>query len=379
VTLRCTITAAAAATIAALGSLPAQAAATWSVHGAIAGARMVGPAAQTVHGSAPSPIALPPGDYAVHFATDAAGKPASLRFDVPAAAVVAIAVEPAPGLAEARVVATDAAEWREAAWNETHPWRAHLAGDAGDRDLRATVKVAAEPRGEVAVFARWLDEQRWYRLVWSRERHELRLERRLGAHTLVLASAALDAAERPHELTLQVEGFRLQGACDDAVLLQALDGAHDHGRAGFGASGAPGVARRPLRIEGPAPMRASAAAVAAGGSARFVAAAPVVPGLAYVLELRLDRPHPLLPLREGIVGCALLRGTAEPIVLRGDLRSPLGPGAAGAVDADGRVAAELRWPTGPALRGQAALLCAVFVAADGSAAIGRTPGVTIVL
>ncbi|MFN6195850.1 MAG: hypothetical protein ACK5BN_18720, partial [Planctomycetota bacterium] len=94
-----------------------------------------------------------------------------------------------------------------------------------------------------------------------------------------------------------------------------------------------------------------------------------------IVELALDRPHPLL-LREPS-GCEpwLLQRPAAPVVLVATPTQELGAGAFAETPPQGPARAYLRWPALPALVGQVALARFVYVAADGSAVLARSPAV----
>lgn len=116
-------------------------------------------------------------------------------------------------------------------------------------------------------------------------RRELRLERQLGAEAYVLARAPAPVADdQPHELALQVAGFRVQAFLDDVLVVQVLDGAI--GRGGFGCwSSGDAVRWQSLASTSPVPAVASSALVGEVGEARLVTATAVAAGHLHVLQL----------------------------------------------------------------------------------------------
>lgn len=367
---------AAGALAAALLSAPAAAQTTWTLHGGAAGARLVGPAIADLRGPHAHVAGLPAGDYAVHFGTDARGKPRSLSLAVGDGERIALAVAaagPEPG---------DEQDWSAPGWMDVDgalPGRVRALPDADD--YRVEARVA--PRAGVercALVARWRGPQQHYALVLDLAAGELRLERWLGPGPIVLgrAPAPLPAPAAGEgdgwRLALQLHGFRLQAFVDDAPAFEVLDGAITAG--GFGWRGAAGDWRW-LRHGPVAEPRASAALVQTAAAARLWAATVVTPGHHYVLELRLDRPHPLLPLDAAGLEPWLLQRPAAPQVLLADLRDAPGPGGIGEVGRDGRLGGALRWPALPGLRGQIALVRALLVRADGGEISAATPAVPL--
>jgi hypothetical protein len=331
--------------------VPAQEPGIWFVRGA-AGVRIAGPAAHEFAGSAPGPVLLPAGDYAVHFAAGAAGKPESLRLPVPDGAAVAVAVE--------RVAAG-----------------APAGLDAGDALAGCFVAgVVAVGNGSFGLAAR-LGPGGGYRFVWDRAASRLLLERSLGGAVFVLASApAPVAGDGPHHLALQAEGFRLRAWLDDALVLEAMDGAHVRGGWGTWSEGA--VVRwrdaALLPVRRPLP---SAAIVTAGQRAEIHAATAIAAGHHAVLELALDRPHAALLRTEHGSEVWLLRGGAAPRVLLGDLRGALGRDVVAAVPAGACVRCELRWPRAVGLAGQFAMARLLVVSPAGDRIVATTPAVPL--
>ncbi|MCR9244358.1 MAG: hypothetical protein NXI31_04950 [bacterium] len=327
----------------------------WLPRVAAGGLRLVGPEAVVIE---PSDRAMPrapvlhtvPGDYRLHFPADALGKPDSLAVVASPGASVSVAVEPA---APVRPVTLEA---------------------AGRRDYRIVGRAkAADSAGRWGLVARRRDEGNWYRFVWDREREQFRLERSIGGDVLVIRTAPAPAADgRPHDLALQVAGFRLHAWFDDELVLQALDGAHGDGEAApwqFGSA----VDWRAVRIESPVEPRASSALVRSGDEATFVAATTAAAGHHYVIELALDRPHALLPTTAAGFEPWVLQRVAAPRILLGDFSPALGDATLGELPVDGRLSCRLRLPRLRGLAGQVALVRALVITADGDRLAGRTP------
>lgn len=367
---------AAVALAATLAAAPAAAQTTWTLQGGAGGARLVGPTIAELRGPQAQVAGLPAGDYEVHFGVDALGKPRSLALTVGDGEHVALAVA-AGGREEA-----DELDWSAPGWQDVDgvlPGRVHALPDAGDYRIEARV----EPRAGVArcaLVARWRGPQQHYALVVDLAAAELRLERWLGPEPIVLGRAPAPAAGAgagqgsAWRLALQLHGFRLQAFVDDAPAFEVLDGAIATG--GFGWRGAPGDWRWLRRgpVAGPC---ASAALVQTAAAARLLAATVVTPGHYYVLELRLDRPHPLLPLDAAGLEPWLLQRPAAPQVLQADWRDSPGRGGTGEVGRDGVFGGTLRWPALPGLRRQIALVRALLVRADGGGITAATPAVTL--
>ncbi|MBX3463650.1 MAG: hypothetical protein KF830_10790 [Planctomycetes bacterium] len=328
----------------------------WSLRGAAARVRLDGPETHWLQGPA-TEASLPPGGYAVHFGADAEGKPRSLALVVPAGATAAIATGPA---ATARAFAVPPADLR---------------------DYRVVAALAPGDEGEVGVAARCSADGDGYLFVWDRTGGAFRLERSLGGERRLLARVDGPRGDRqPHTLALQVEGFRLTAAFDEADVLQQLDG----GLASGGIDAGPwpwGRVAAPVRVDvhPVARPRASAAVVVGEQAARWHAAPTAGPGHWYGLELALERPHPLLPRTAAGFEPWLLLPPAAPVVLAADWRGSLGPGGCGAVPLDGNLTAELRWPSLPGLRRQVVLVRALVASPDGAVLAEHTPAVAFCL
>jgi len=335
----------------------------WELQGGSARVRLSGPVTRWLQGPSATDT-LPAGDYDVHFGADAAGKPRSLRLSVPEHAGVFVATE-----------AADPVRWSRVTFGD-EPGPLRCVGDPEATNYRVTATFVAAGEAAVGLVAR-CDGTWFYRFVWDPAGPEFRLERSLGGEVLVLArGSASPYDEAPHALALQVDGFRLQACWDEAVVLQAFDGALSQGALGVWAPAAAGVVesvgRQPV-----AEPRASAALVAAASTATFHAAVTVVPGHWHVLELALDRTHPALPWTAAGLEPWLLLPPAAPVVMQADWRESLGAGGIGIVGPDGVLTSELRWPGLTGLRKQCALVRAVLVSADGEVIAARTPAVPL--
>lgn len=360
--------------VAAFVAAAAPAQTEWRLCGSDAVVRVGGAATAELQGPRAARSQLAAGDIVVHFGVDALGKPVSLAFPVPAGAMVQVAVEPA-GPAARRSLAVAGSGWTETAGTDT----VRTTGSLEEGDYR--LEVRQEPAAGTAVVglvARWRSATQFYAFVLDRERGEVRFERHLGPDALVLARAAApQAVAGARTLALQVQGFRLQGLIDDAIVLQMFDGALTNGACGVCWRGT-GPAWGELRLGPPVPPRASAALVQEPGvAATFHAATTVTPGHWYVLELRLDRPHPLVPTDSAGLEPWLLGRAAAPEVLRTDLRGLLGRGTFGEVPPDGGVHFPVEWPDLPALRLHVAMARALLVTADGCEVTAATPAVPV--
>ncbi len=334
--------------------------------------RVVGPTSTVVRGVAPAPFTTGAGEFAVHFAADAAGKPGSLQLDDIEDALVQVAVEvaaPAP----AEVLAFDAPNWREQRVDGA------VTRVFGERDAK-NVRLLADLRSAfdaevVGLLVRAQEDGGHYRYEWDRAAREHRLLRRMGGNDLVLARASEPTGAQPHRVALQADGFRLQVCCDDVIVLQALDGGFEDGMVGtWQRGGAPAWSE--VVLQAPAKPRASAVLLRHTTHATLHAWVPAPPGSLSVLELRLDRPHALLPTTAA-GELWLLQPAVAPVLARGDWRNSLGAATLGEVDRDGRVRAEVALPALPALRGAACLVRAVIVDAGGEAVSGATPFVPL--
>lgn len=368
-----------AAAIALAVLAPAVAAAaqtTWSYRGSDAAVRIVGPDHGELRGPRDTIGGLAPGSYGVHFASDALGKPRSLELVVAPGEHVALAVVPAPP-AVAIEVPVDTGAWSAAAATD----------DAGgfeqlDVDMPASTahRIAASfgPRSDTGVFGVCVRSgaDGCYRGLWDRAQQEVRLERWFAGSRLVLGRSPLRNDDRAHTLALQATGFRIELFADDAPVVQAFDGALVRGVAGVVRAGAaPAIAR--LCLEPVAAARDSSALVQGEAGARLHVATVVSPGHYHVLELRLDRPHALVPLGPAGLEPCLLQPPVAPVVMVADWRGSLGLGSFGEVPASGAFTSDIVWPRLPALRGQAALVRALLVPADGSVLTAVSPSLPL--
>lgn len=343
---------------------------TWFVRSG-APARIVGATVTAVSGTAPAPFTTEDGAFAVHFAADAAGKPASLKIAAVKDALVHVAVEVA-GPAPTDGIAADAAAWREQRQDDTV---ARLLGGRDEKSVRLQAELRADADAAVVgLLLRVQEDGGHYRYEWDRAAREHRLLRRMGGNDLVLARAS-GAAEPPHLVAFAADGFRLQVCCDDAVVLQALDGGFENGLVGTWQRGGE-TAWSNLSIGRPAAPRASAAVVQVAGRATLHAWVPFSPGSLTVAELQLDRPHALVPATSA-GELWVLQPPLAPVLGRGDWRNSLGADSIGEVDRDGTVRCTVDLPPLPELRGAACLLRVLVVDAEGEAISGATPFVPL--
>ncbi len=311
------------------------------------------------------------GSVVVTFAADALGKPESLRLDVPRGADVHLAVA-AAGKAPRRELDVDGG-----GWTEPPGANARVTGDAAQRDYRVEACWNAPPGGgdgdAVGLVARWSGAGDHYALVREAD-GAVRLERRTGGHTLLLASAPHGPRGWPLRLAFELDGFRLRGFVGDHAQVDVLDGALTGGQLGWCWRGGARPPLAAITVGPPAPPRTSVALVReAGGAATLHVAGPMPPGHLAVLELRLDRPGPLVPATGSGLEPWLLHRPIGPHVMFTDWASSLGAGTFAEVPPRGQLECRVRWPDLPALRGQVALARLVFVTPDGTVAAGVSP------
>ena len=315
----------------------------------------------------PGRVELPPGPVVVHFPSDALGKPRSLAVDVPLAGAVTIHVPfAAPAvmlpLPRAALVPSVVARPPRAAW---------VLGGPAVRAVRAEVTFAAGA-GAIGVVARHDPERGGYVLWADRAAGQLVLERWLGQDRFELGSVAVPLTnERPHTVSLQADGFRLEAWLDDAVVLQRFDGAHSDGAFGVAFLDA-NDAEQPwsLRTAPPAAPRASAALVREPERAVLHAASTAPPKSLAVVELTLDVPSPATPRSPSGAALTTLQGPAGSLL-------PPWPSAPIEVPVDGMLRAELALPKLPAMYGHVLQASFVLLSADGAAVLGRTPAVPL--
>lgn len=349
--------------------LPAQT--HWQVTSGDAPVRLAGAVDRELRGPRATAGDLPAGDCEVHFGADAAGKPLSLAFAVPPGASVHVATAAAPALVVQDLTHHEDWERRDGGWR--------LRGSGAERrDYRIEAVLVVEDRAIVGVVARSHDDGSGYRLWFDGPAKELRLERRLGDAPLVIARAAVadrGVSARPARLALQVQGFRLDGWLDDAIVVQALDGALTAGEPGICWSGAPPEVRA-IALAPPAGQRASAALVAGSGEATLHAGLPFSPGHFCVLELALDRPYGLVLREPGGEEPWLLGVAAAPRVALDDWRGSLAGGPR-ELPVGGAFTLGLAWHDAAGIGGQAALARLLVVDPGGSAVVGATAFVPV--
>lgn len=365
--------------LAAMLATVANAQSVWQLRGGDAAVRIVGEQVITMTGPRDHKLGLDPGDYTVHFGIDAAGKPGSLTFAVPADAVVHLASEPAAAAAARRFDLAHGT-WHEEAGVDTVRTIGPL--DAADYH----VACVAEPTAATTLFglvARFRSGDEFYAFLVEPGRGEVRLERRLGPTPLVLARAPLPRAPAGlRHLALQVQGFRLHAFVDGQSVLQVFDGGITRGASGICWRGA-APAWSEFTTSPPAAPRASAVLVRTAnhgrnGTATVRAVTTVSPGHWHVLQLALDRPHPLVPTDADGFEPWLLQRPAAPVVLGADWRGATGENGIGEVPRDGLVASTVQWAALPALRLQVALVRMILVTSDGDAIAGTTPPLPLV-
>ncbi|MBL9076388.1 MAG: hypothetical protein JNL08_02725 [Planctomycetes bacterium] len=329
----------------------------WSLRGGAARVRLAGPAGHWLMGPVDHAAGLPAGDYEVHFGADAAGKPRSLQFRVPAGARVHLAAEPAAAVA------------------------ADAAAPAGEQDAAPSAAnyrvVAVTPPGADGVLglvARRAEGAPAVHFVWDRAVGEFRLERAGDADTRTLAKAPAPRGDDDlHTMALQVEGFRIEAFWDEAPVLRAMYGgmaAGGHGAFTKATSAAfATVERQPV-----ASARTSCALVVEEHAATLHAAVTALPGHWHVLEVVLDQAQPPLPVEASGLEPWLLRGGATPVVLMADWRGSYGPGGIGEVGREGTFTSRLEWPPLPGLRHQCGVVRALLVSPRGEVLAERIPG-----
>ncbi len=354
---------------------PARAPVTWSRAGGGGACVVLGPASLRLAAPTARATTATGGAFTVGFAADAAGRPEPLALEVPDGADVQLATAPADAAAQTALATKDATGSGD---DDGERWRWPGAVAADQRLVLALGRVRV-----ASLHARMRGDAERYELAYEAKARTVRLVRVLGGPPLTLATATLPAGlEAPHTLEFELHGFRLQAFVDGVRVLQVLDGALGSGDVGMawsrdgmfgGGLGADGLAVAP-----PAAPRPSAALVRdTAHTAALHAASAAPPGPWAIVELALDRPHPLL-LREAS-GCEpwLLQRPAAPVVLCATPKQELGPGTFAETPAQGPARASLRWPALPALAGHVAHARFVFVAADGSAELGRSPAVPL--
>lgn len=354
--------------VSATATAPSSAQSFWTVCGADARVRVVGPTATWLDGPR-AHAELPSGHYDVHFAADAEGQPRSLSFEVAGGDSVQVSIAPASAERAIEMFTLDPGwQQHDGEWIVRTSERGY---DALQR-VRLVTKVGAGTTG-IGIVLRWRSPEQWSRCVFDRAAGELRIERCLGGRVAVMARKALAADEFEHDLTAQIDGFRVQAWFDGVPMLQCLDGGSAPGAFGYCYRGEPPGGLE-LALAGIASPRASAALVSRRGEgATLYAALPWSPGNTYVVEFGLDRPGPLLPQLDGLESL-LLQRPAGPRVLLADFRGTYGAHTIGEVGPDGRVALHLPPPPGPGLAGRVVLVRLLAVG-RGDGIFARSPAV----
>ena len=326
-------------------------------------------------------LSVAPGKVAVHFPSNANGKPLSLQFTTSEASRVDVAIAPAVAatLRKLQPFGDTAYQGTLLAKTRETPIQVHTVGASGAelRDYRVSTTVQA--KSDTAVFgivARHHEKHGCYLFSIDWKANKIRLERWMGSDHMVVRQLDAPWLLSHHKLTMQVDGFRLQCSVDDEVVLQSFDGA-----LGGGAPGVAWVGGRPtvgdLTLAPVAASLASAALVQTGNRARLHAATPVAPGHLYVLELALDRPHPWVPRSIAGLEPYLDQPWSAPTILWGDWRNSLGSNVIGEIGVGGTLTCELVLPDLPALRLHSALARALLVTPGGEAIVGVTPSVRV--
>lgn len=357
-----------AALSAALVAGPARAQSSWTVCGAAARVCLVGSATTWLEGPR-AHAELPSGRYEVHFAADAEGQPRSLALAVGDGDAVQIAIDPA-GAERTTGLPPGDPGWQQ----HDGEWtvRTRERGDDALQRVRLVTKFGAGTTG-LGIVLRWRSPEQWSRCVFDRAAGELRIERCLGGSVAVMARKALSPDELEHDLTAQIDGFRVQAWLDAVPMLQCFDGGSAPGAFGYCYRGEP-PGELQLCLAGIASPRASIALVSRRGEgAHLHAALPWSPGSTYVVEFGLDRPGPLLPQLDGLESLVLQR-PAGPRVLLADFRGTFGADTIGEVGLDGRVALHLPRPAGPGLAGRVVLVRLLAVG-RGDGIFDRSPAV----
>lgn len=353
---------------AASAAAPSSAQSSWTVCGAVARVRVVGPTSTWLDGPR-AHAELPSGRHEVHFAADAEGQPRSLSFEVADGDSVQIAIA-AAAAARTTAVPTTSPGWQQ----HDGEWtvRTRERGDEALQRVRLATKVAAGNSG-FGIVLRWRSPEQWSRCVFDRAAGELRIERCLGGTVAVMARKALAADELAHVLTAQIDGFRVEAWIDGVPMLQCIDGGSAPGAFGYCYRGDPPIDPELALAEVASPRSSAALVFRRGEAAHLHAALTWSPGIPYVMEFGLDRPGPLLPQLDGLESLVLQR-PAGPRVLLADFRGTFGADTIGEVGPDGRVALHLPLPTGPGLAGRVVLVRLLAVG-RGDGIFDRSPAV----
>ena len=346
-----------------LASVRGQGACGLQVDGAQHGVNVVGDASWRGEGRSVR-AELPAGSWQLRFSAGEGSRPAPLEIDAPAGGFVHVVA----GIAPRR--ASDDAEPspRRRASRELlveHAASTSRFAAAAHADVRLVARVRlGDANATAGIACRHVDADNHYRLVLDGPSRELQLVRAMGGVLRVMQRRAVTDVTAAHELELEVEGFRLVAAIDGEVAFRAFDGGLDEGVcATFVADGSTATLEGVV-ADAPALPAASLAVAQQAMSAEVVAAAPHAAGNPFFLCLALDRAQPLRIVDDAGFATFVLVRSAEPSLM---------PFACGVVASDGAMRGELSWPTGPALRYQAALVGGVVGTPDASALQERLP------
>lgn len=351
------------------GVLPAQA--TWTFVAGETTMRVLAAGAEVQELRGPRAVLAtgPIGDCKLAFAADALGRPLPLAFAVAEGDRVQVALWPA-GPVATTPLALDGDGWHQ----HDGEWTVRTTKEGASGSQCLSVRVgASEGTTGLGLVVRWRSPENWCRCVWDLAQGELRYERSLGGRVATMARAPLPADRREHVLALQVTGFRVQAFVDDASVFTCFDGGSAPGAHGTCHRGA-APKWRELALAEPSQASASIAAVRSAHGTDVHAALPWSPGQTFVLELALDRPHPLVLAPNGFESLFLLR-PAAPQVLLADWGQRLGRGTTGALARDGLLHCELP-STVPGLVGQATL-ARVLAIAGGEVVVDTSPPIAI--
>ena len=370
-----------APTLGLIAALPAQVGVR--MHGGAMSARIVADGMRRLGGH--ERVEVPAGPISVHFGSDRNGKPSSLSLVANVGDEVTIAIaaaEPPFGGREFWLHDDARGQMREQyvdtlAMGDAAAVHVRAVGGAqlDVSDYRVSITFG-EVSGLVGVVARHRPGEGCYLLAVEPGSTTVRLVRFMGGQHIVLAEA-----ESPFELaasftlTLQVDGFRLQGLVDDVPVLRVFDGALRRGS--FGAAWTGDPPKNAGFYESVAPARPSASIVQRRDRAVLHAATTVPPGNLFVAELALDRPGPALPLSPAGFEPWLLQPPAAPRLMRAEWRRSWCDGGFGEVPSDGRLQIDLAWKRLPALAGRVAVARVVLGDAEGRAVTGSTPAVPV--
>ncbi len=333
------------------------------VDGAQHGVDVVGDASW--HGEGRSVRAeLPAGRWQLRFAAGEGSRPAPVEVDAPAGGFVHVAAgtslrrapddaDPSPRRRASRELLAE------------HAASTSRFASAAHADVRLVARVRlGDGNATAGIACRHVDADNHYRLVLDGPSRELQLVRAMGGVLRVMQRRAVTDVTAAHELELEVEGFRLVAAIDGEVAFRAFDGGLDEGAcATFVADGASATIERVV-ADAPAAPAASLAVVQHAARAEVVAAAPHAAGNPFFLCLALDRAEPLRIVDDAGFATFVLVRSADPSLM---------PFTCGVVASDGEMLGELSWPTGAALRLQAALVGGVVGTPDASALQERLP------